>query len=63
MGKHMDPLIDKGVAVVTGAGSGIGQALSLALAARKCTLALADRNADSLAATAQQARALGANRQ
>ena len=56
----MDPLIDKGVAVVTGAGSGIGQALALALAARGCILVLADRDAESLAITAAQARALGA---
>ncbi|MBU6376966.1 MAG: SDR family oxidoreductase [Gammaproteobacteria bacterium] len=39
-------------AVITGAGSGIGRALAIALAARGCHLALADINADGLAATA-----------
>lgn len=40
------------VAVVTGAGSGIGRALALDLAARGCALALADIDHDGLAATA-----------
>ena len=40
------------IAVVTGAGSGIGRALALNLAARGCALALADVNADGLAQTA-----------
>ena len=39
------------IAVVTGAGSGIGRALALNLAARGCALALADVNADGLAQT------------
>jgi NAD(P)-dependent dehydrogenase (short-subunit alcohol dehydrogenase family) len=39
------------VAVVTGAGSGIGRGTSLALARRGCALALADVNAEGLAET------------
>jgi NADP-dependent 3-hydroxy acid dehydrogenase YdfG len=39
------------VAVVTGAGSGIGRALAQGLAQRGCALALADINPDSLAET------------
>ena len=45
--KHLD---DK-VAAVTGAGSGIGRALSLDLAARGCRLALSDVDPDALAET------------
>jgi short-subunit dehydrogenase len=51
--------IRNGVAVITGAGSGIGRALSLALAERQCHLALADRDAAGLAETAAQARGHG----
>jgi NAD(P)-dependent dehydrogenase (short-subunit alcohol dehydrogenase family) len=48
------------VAVVTGAGSGIGRELALGLARRGGRLALADVNDAGLAATADQVRALGA---
>lgn len=43
------------VAVITGAGSGIGRALAIALAAEGTRLALSDINAESLAETARQA--------
>jgi len=48
------------VAVVTGAGSGIGRALGLELAGRGCALALVDRNESALAASAELVRARGA---
>jgi short-subunit dehydrogenase len=52
------PLRD-GVAVVTGAASGIGAALALQLARRGCRLALLDRDRDALAAAASAARKAG----
>jgi len=45
------------VAAITGAGSGMGRSLALALAREGCHLALADRDATSLAETVQLARA------
>jgi NAD(P)-dependent dehydrogenase (short-subunit alcohol dehydrogenase family) len=48
------------VAVVTGAGSGIGRALSLALGRRGVRLAISDVNEDGLTDTAQQLQSLGA---
>ncbi|MEH6434497.1 SDR family NAD(P)-dependent oxidoreductase [Massilia sp. DD77] len=47
------------VAVVTGAGGGIGRAIALSLARRSCHLALCDIDAAAAAATARAARALG----
>lgn len=47
------------VAAITGAGSGIGQALSLKLAQEGCQLALSDVNESSLNQTAEQAGKLG----
>ena len=46
-------------AVITGAAGGIGRAIAVSLARRRCNLALADVNQDGLAATAQLARAHG----
>ena len=48
-----------GVAVITGAASGIGAALAVELARRGMHLALVDLNATGLEATAAQARAAG----
>ena len=45
------------VAAITGAGSGMGRSLAIQLAREGCHLALADRNATSLAETAQLAQA------
>ena len=48
------------VSVITGAGSGIGRALALDLAARGAKLALSDIDADGLAETVRAAEVLGA---
>jgi short-subunit dehydrogenase len=48
------------VAVITGAAQGIGRALALHLAGEGVALALADLDADRLEATADEARAIGA---
>lgn len=48
------------VAIITGAGSGLGRALALGLAAQGVRLALLGRRGDRLEATAAEARLLGA---
>jgi short-subunit dehydrogenase len=55
----MDFNLRGGVAVVTGAASGIGAALARGLAAKACNLALADRDAAGLAKSAAAAREKG----
>jgi short-subunit dehydrogenase len=55
----MDFPLKGGVAVITGAASGIGAALAVNLAGRGMNLALADRNEAGLAAAAARARAAG----
>jgi NADP-dependent 3-hydroxy acid dehydrogenase YdfG len=49
------------VAVITGAGSGIGQALATELATREAKLAISDIDSEGLARTEQQVRELGAD--
>jgi NAD(P)-dependent dehydrogenase (short-subunit alcohol dehydrogenase family) len=49
----------RGTVAITGAGSGIGQALALLCAARGADLALCDINDQGLAETAERARSLG----
>ncbi|MGC2653445.1 MAG: SDR family NAD(P)-dependent oxidoreductase [Mycobacterium sp.] len=55
----MSSFTDK-VAVITGAGSGIGRALSIALGRRGARLAISDINEDGLTDTADQLQSLGA---
>ena len=57
----MDSLLDftEKTALITGAASGFGEALALALATRGAKLCLADFNAEGLADTVKQVEALG----
>ncbi len=48
------------IAVITGAGSGIGQALSLELAKKGAILILSDKNAEGLADTESKVKTIGA---
>ncbi|SHG22822.1 SDR family NAD(P)-dependent oxidoreductase [Streptoalloteichus hindustanus] len=57
-GRAADRAVDK-VAVITGAGSGIGRQLAFALARRGARLAVSDVNDPGLAETADRLRALG----
>jgi NAD(P)-dependent dehydrogenase (short-subunit alcohol dehydrogenase family) len=52
--------LENRVAIITGAGRGIGQAIALAYAKEGAQLALAARTLSELEETAQQAEALGA---
>ena len=57
---HLDAgRLASGTVAITGAGSGIGQALALLCAARGAKLALCDINDEGLADTAERARSLG----
>lgn len=49
------------IAVITGAGSGIGRALSIELAKKGAVLVLSDKNPDTLAETEKNVQALGAD--
>lgn len=52
-------LLSGQVAIVTGAGQGLGRAISLELAAEGCTVAMLERNADTLAEVAGEIRDAG----
>ena len=48
------------IAVITGAGSGIGQALAIELAKKGATLILSDKNAEGLENTQKKVQTVGA---
>lgn len=57
MGERMS--LEGRTAVVTGAGGGIGRAIAVSLARRRCRLALADIDEDGMAGTAELLRGYG----
>ena len=61
MKKESDPLLGGKNAVVTGGGSGIGRAIALRFARAGALVAILDVTADSAAAAASEAAALGGN--
>jgi NAD(P)-dependent dehydrogenase (short-subunit alcohol dehydrogenase family) len=59
MNTHMPPLLDGKVALVTGAGAGIGQAAALAMAREGATIVIADRDPAGGATTLEMLKARG----
>jgi NAD(P)-dependent dehydrogenase (short-subunit alcohol dehydrogenase family) len=59
MDTHMPPLLDGKVALVTGAGAGIGQAATLAMAREGATVVIADRDPAGNATTLEMLKARG----